>query len=285
MNRTQLFGSVLFGITIFTALAWFVGLTPQTTQAQTTCPAENFLDVQPHPANSEYPDPTLNAFCNSTSLIVDSNGIPNFEFVPTTPNQLQAQNFHWVIPLTPTTGETQNIPLLGPVAVTVTGLPIFGPNENANDGYGDPYLDGILDFCNGHTAQGGLYHFHAKPECIFQTFEGQVGLVVGYGFDGRPILAPFICEDVACTSVIELQSSWQVVNPQATNAWEYHGYVAGSGDLDECNGMVLDDGSYAYFATDTFPYYLGCYRGDVPETPLPTPTHFLYLPILQRSAK
>lgn len=33
----------------------------------------------------------------------------------------------------------------------------------------------------------------------------------------------------------------------------------------ECNGLALDDPSlpydYAYFATDTFPYFLGCYRG------------------------
>ena len=43
--------------------------------------------------------------------------------------------------------------------------------------------------------------------------------------------------------------------------------MEGSGDLDECNGLVGEDGSYAYYTTDTFPYTLGCYRGDaiVPE--------------------
>ncbi|MEM7345662.1 MAG: YHYH protein, partial [Chloroflexota bacterium] len=43
----------------------------------------------------------------------------------------------------------------------------------------------------------------------------------------------------------------------------------GSGDLDQCNGLTLADGSYAYFATDTFPYFMGCYYGvaNLPRTP------------------
>ena len=40
--------------------------------------------------------------------------------------------------------------------------------------------------------------------------------------------------------------------------WEY---VAGSGELDECNGRVGPDGTYRYHATKTFPYILGCYKG------------------------
>jgi len=48
----------------------------------------------------------------------------------------------------------------------------------------------------------------------------------------------------------------------AAAAWDAHEYVAGSGDLDACNGMIRADGSYAYYATDTFPYLLSCYRGE-----------------------
>jgi hypothetical protein len=73
-------------------------------------------------------------------------------------------------------------------------------------------------------------------------------------------LAPYVCEDSACTKVGEVQSSWQRTQ-DVRDAWQAHEYIEGSGDLDQCNGMIRPDGTYAYYATDTFPYILGCYRG------------------------
>ena len=37
-------------------------------------------------------------------------------------------------------------------------------------------------------------------------------------------------------------------------------YVEGSGDLDECNGMMIN-GVYGYYITDGFPYILACFKG------------------------
>ena len=47
--------------------------------------------------------------------------------------------------------------------------------------------------------------------------------------------------------------------------WEY---VAGSGDLDECNGRVgvtpeFPQGIYHYYATDTYPFFQRCVKGEV----------------------
>ena len=39
--------------------------------------------------------------------------------------------------------------------------------------------------------------------------------------------------------------------------WEY---VAGSGDLDQCNGM-MQDGVYGYVVTASYPHVLGCFTG------------------------
>lgn len=232
--------------------------------ATVDCPAENFVEVQADPQNGSYPAPELNAYCQDGWVVVETNDIPDFEFVPTTPNPLQAQAYTFRFPQDPQiAAETTDVPLVGPIGVSVNGLAIFGPTEAPNDGSRDPYLDGILDYCNGHTAHGGVYHFHARPDCTFADLDGQVGLVIGYAFDGFPILAPTICADEGCTSVREVQSSWTVVDPSAANAWERHGYVEGLSELDECNGMTLSDGSYVYFATDTFPYFIGCYRGVV----------------------
>lgn len=228
--------------------------------------ATNFIDIQAHPQNSEYPAPQFSVTCTNGQVIVQSNGIPNFEFVPTTPNQLREQNFTFTFPETPTAvANPTDIPLGGAVAVTVNGLPIFGPTEAPQDGYRDPYLDQILDYCNGHTAPGGVYHFHARPDCLYQNAEGQVGLVIGYSFDGYPILAPYICSDANCTTITKVESGWAMTNPEVNNAWEQHSYIPGQSQLDQCNGMTLADGSYAYFATDRFPYFMGCYHGQATQ--------------------
>jgi hypothetical protein len=172
------------------------------------------------------------------------------------------------------------VPLGGPAAITVTGLPIFGPTENPMDGYRDPYLDdmlaNLLDECNGHTAPRGVYHFHARPDCLVMSLGGQrAGLVIGYAFDGYPVLFPLGCDDASCTTTRELSSSWRLTLDEYTTAtrgpaWDIHEFVDGLGDLDECNGMAITAAGspydYAYFATDTFPYFLGCYRG-TPEIP------------------
>lgn len=245
--------------------------------AQTnTCPSAHFLNVQPDPANSAYPDPELNVTCAANSFTVTSNGIPNYEFVPITPGQLTARNNSWTITLTPT-GSQASIPLLGDVAVLVNGIPIYGPNEGGNLGYGDPYLDNLLDFCSGHVGPTG-YHNHAMAECIIANYENNVGTVVGYALDGWPILTPFECADAGCTTFTELQSSWQLTNPAATAAWDKHSYVEGSGDLDECNGKVQPDGTYAYYATETFPYFLGCYVHA--EFAPPLAIEMAYLPLV-----
>ena len=239
---------------------------PIATAQNTECvQAQNFIDVSNYVQTQDYPAPELDITCDENTFTVWSNSIPNFEFIPLTPGDLSEIDRTYTMPANPEIGdETTSIRLLGPVAVAVNGLPIYGPNEGGNLGYGDPYLDAILDFCNGHTGPGGSYHFHAMPSCLFDDYEGKVGLVVGYALDGFPILAPYACVDADCTAVEEVESSWQRTSSD-NNAWLAHEYVEGSGDLDECNGMTLPDGSYAYFATATFPYGVACYRGTPTE--------------------
>ncbi len=222
---------------------------------------KSFIDVQAHPANSDYPAPELTVSCDTTTLYIQSNGIPNFEIVNVTPNDISTQNYNLELPLNPSiANEKTELALLGLTAMAVNGLPIYEPNEGGNLDFGDPVLDEILDFCNGHGGPRGDYHLHARPDCLFTDLESNTSLIIGYALDGFPILAPYVCEDEGCASVKELQSSWQRTQ-DVRNAWEAHTYVEGSGDLDECNGMVLADGSYAYFATTTFPYFMSCYVG------------------------
>lgn len=228
-----------------------------------TCPTAGFLDVSTYDQPDPIPDPTLTVGCEGDFLVAVSNGIPNFEFVQVTPNALVSIDTTYRVPLVPEEDPSPATLGLGAVGVAVNGLPIYAANEAAPT-YGDPYLDGILDYCNGHTDEAGQYHFHARPECLFPELDGSVSLLVGYAFDGYPILAPFECLDADCAEVTELGSSYVYVGGSEA-AWEANVYQEGAGDLDACNGALRPDGTYAYYATDTFPYLIGCFHGVVPD--------------------
>lgn len=232
--------------------------------AGTTCPEGNFLieEVNAY-EQSGYPDPELAVTCGDTTFTVSTNNIPNFEFVAITPNDLATQDLTYEIPLAPTERATPGAMSLGAVGVSVSGLNLFGAFEAPRDGYRDPYLDGLLDFCNGHTAPGGVYHFHARFDCLFDD-PTAVGLVYGYLFDGYEIVSPWICTDAACTSTRMVTSSYVRIDDNGLGAFEAWEYQEGAGDLDECNGMTSADGVYRYYATDEFPYLPFCFHGETP---------------------
>jgi YHYH protein len=55
--------------------------------------------------------------------------------------------------------------------------------------------------------------------------------------------------------------------PMGTFTQDYE-YVAGSGDLDECNGRMgvtpeFPGGTYHYYVTDTYPYVQRCVKGQL----------------------
>ncbi|MEM7247273.1 MAG: YHYH protein [Acidobacteriota bacterium] len=246
--------------------------------AASQCPTEHFPPQSPHPDNAAYPDPVLDVRCTATNLVVESNGIPSYPFVQITPHDLVAQDHVWRIPLEPEVRmEPEPVPLLGAIAIATNGSPIFGPNEGPMpDPYGDPVYNGIMDTCQGHTARGGVYHYHALLVSCLTAADppGEPSPIIGYAFDGYPIYGPWGCVDEDCTEVIEFQSSWVQIGDPTTYAWDAHEYQprAEQQYLDECNGRIGPDGTYRYHATATFPYILGCYGAPgVTSVPPPPP--------------
>ena len=249
------------------------------------CPTQNFLNLSKYQQNNIDQTPAVDkVYCDKNYLIIESNGMPTYRAERITPNYIKTQNYLWKIPLKPQIADIPTeVSYLGPIAVTVTGLPIYAANEAGDLGYGDAKLDNILDKCGGHIGPNGGYHFHARPGCPFESAQELASSVIGYAFDGFPIMEPYVCVDQECTDLrkikgswhecaddectaVKLQkvdSSWELVKPTEKAAWEKFAYVEGSGDLDKCNGMMGADGKYRYYATDTFPYNLGCYRGVV----------------------
>jgi len=232
------------------------------------CPADLFVQPAPAPENSAYPDPMVSARCEDGELIVESNGIIGFEFVPLTPNDLAAQDHEWRVPLEPTLlDEPVDIPLLGTAGFTLSGLPFYGPNEGEfPDPYGDPVYNSIVDTCLGHTAQRGDYHYHALlVECIVgEADAGAPSPIIAYGNDGIPIYGPMGCLDAECSEVVEFQSGWQQIGDPTEYAWDAHAFEASDDPtvLDRCNGHIGPNGDYHYHATETFPYILGCFMGE-----------------------
>ncbi|WP_220348128.1 YHYH protein [Thalassotalea euphylliae] len=143
------------------------------------------------------------------------------------------------------------------------------------------------DIHNAHTQPNGKYHYHANPVAMFsQSCEANIASpVIGFAADGYPIFGSCFIDSTTGETRKAL-SSYQLKDnggprqavdgfqtPQAgvgdiasnnydgqfRGDWEY---VEGTGDLDQCNGMVVD-GQYGYFVTDTFPWVINCYNGEV----------------------
>ncbi len=242
--------------------------------------AKTLLNVSSAPgAGGTYAKPTLSGMCTDTHFVVDTNGMPTYKFVMITPNPLVETPQHYEIPLDPQLAATKtDIPLLGTIGFAVNGLPIFGPNEGAqpaNEAYGDPIYNGIMDMCLGHTAD--RYHYHSLLEkCLIAAGlmsepwtnpdpdATKASPIVGWSLDGFPIYGTRECKDATCAQIVSVKSGYAKTGDPTTNAWQAYTWSEHPGDntyLDECNGHTGADGKYHYHVTDAFPYVLGCYRG------------------------
>jgi hypothetical protein len=139
------------------------------------------------------------------------------------------------------------------------------------------------DSNNAHVQPGGAYHYHGMPEgFITKRGGGPTKMtLIGWAADGFPVYARYgysVATD-ASSALKVIKGSYQKVStvsstrPATTTYalgtfkqdWEYK---AGSGDLDECNGRTgvtpeFPNGTYHYYATDTYPYLQRCVKGTV----------------------
>jgi hypothetical protein len=90
--------------------------------------------------------------------------------------------------------------------------------------------------------------------------------VIGFAADGFPIFGSFIADGDAvrlARSSYQLKSGPRSGGPGGRydgtfiDDWEY---VAGSGDLDQCNGM-MQGGVYGYVVTESYPHVMACFTG------------------------
>jgi hypothetical protein len=142
-----------------------------------------------------------------------------------------------------------------------------------------------VDSSNAHVQPTGAYHYHGLPLGMIEH-RGQKAdqlVLLGYAADGFPIYGQWGHSDPkdANSPLKKLRSSYQLRKGERPGdgqgpGGEYDGtfnqdweFVAGSGDLDECNGRVgvtaeYPAGTYHYVITDSFPFISRYFRG-VPD--------------------
>lgn len=179
-------------------------------------------------------------------------------------------------------------------AVMLNGVPLdilsagcYRPNDRRADGDGnvavgcsadDKWLLDPLgtthkfgaDAHNAHTQPDGMYHYHGDPMALFDDEPGPEGSpVIGFAADGFPIFGSYFKDEAG--TVRKAISSYKLRSgPRPSSASDPGGtfngmYIddwvfAGTGDLDACNGMIVD-GQYGYYVTDAYPWILACLRG------------------------
>lgn len=187
------------------------------------------------------------------------------------PHTMRAQSIKVCVPSNPTKGnrarEVQTVGIAENGVIIRPGTADYydarsprGHSRNRASGWN---LDGMgarqmlgLDTQNAHVDKRGLYHYHGMPPALDHV-DGKTR--IGWAADGFEI---HYAGDNA-------RPSWQLksgTRPSAPGG-RYDGtynedfeYVRGSGNLDQCNGGMVD-GQYVYFATDAYPYFPRCLYG------------------------
>jgi hypothetical protein len=138
------------------------------------------------------------------------------------------------------------------------------------------------DSNNAHVQPGGVYHYHGVPEgLVTKLNKGTAMSLIGWAADGFPIYARYghTTATDANSATKVLKSSYRLKTlPDANRPpismygmgafTQDYEYVAGLGDLDECNGRngvtpEFPKGIYHYIATDTFPHLQRCVKGSL----------------------
>jgi YHYH protein/Fibronectin type III domain len=248
--------------------------------------------------------------CDTTSRVLAGNGVPDHEVgtFPNNgnPNTIAALTVAATYTLAPTYSGTTTT-LGGPAGAvgyilnsvkidagtagscddtgTVCSL-IDNSGTWSIEALGQTAFNFGTDSNNAHVQPTGDYHYHGMPEGFITKQGGSSSkmTLIGWAADGFPIYARhgYTVATDATSALKVITGSYQLVTTASTTRpstttyalgtfkqdWEY---VAGSGDLDECNGRTgvtpeFPSGIYHYYATDSYPYLQRCVKGTVTTT-------------------
>lgn len=227
---------------------------------------------------------------NEVKMIVEferrcfvSNGLPDHDTgtFPNrgNPNRILPQNIRMCVPGKPpsTPGKTPQYHR-GSIGIAINGVQFRPGTADYYDGgmrsgiSRDPSsgwnLDGLgardllgMDENNAHVDERGLYHYHGPADPLIDSTRATL---IGYAADGYDI--HFV--DGRKKSSYQLKKGTRQTAPFGTYDGTYNEdwiYVAGSGDLDECNAGRNLYGRFVYYATEVYPFFPRCLWGEISD--------------------
>lgn len=236
---------------------------------------------------------------------IEADGLPDHETgrFPNrgNPNTIRPQRYAFKAPTTPRRAERPAFVGGWVFGVGTNGVPFdpltaeyFQGDRNSPWRYEaiSPTLNLGLDASRAHVQPNGAYHYHGVPTGLVErraaTSQG-LPVLLGYAADGYPIYTADVFRPAGAsartgegaTAAKKYRSSYRLKqgarpagpgnpggNYDGTFGADFE-YVAGSGDLDECNGRTgptpeHPEGTYYYAITDEFPFIPRYFRG-VPD--------------------
>ena len=160
---------------------------------------------------------------------------------------------------------------------------LMDPNTNFEWNLDAMSINLGLDCNNAHVQPTGKYHHHGAPTLYIESLKASTNkmTLLGIAADGFPIYHKYgyavVNDNTSAIKILKssyrLKSGERPGDGESAPCGEYSGiytndyeYVAGLGDLDECNGREgvtpeFPDGTYYYVITDEFPYVSRCLTG------------------------
>lgn len=248
------------------------------------------LDSQPTKATTKLGEGKVTITVSGGERLIVANGLPDHttgQFPGRgNPNRISAQSYNFHIPTSPKAAAQPTTSRGAWFGVALNGVP-FEPGT-AEFWNGQPqwvmeaksgFIDLGLDMNNAHVQPTGAYHYHGLPTGLMQKLggDGRKMLLVGWAADGFPVYTSYAHSVAtnATSPLKQMRSSWQLKKGERNGGpgGKYDGkytvdyeYVAGSGDLDECNGRFgvtpeFPQGTYYYCITEEFPQLARSWRG------------------------
>jgi hypothetical protein len=191
-------------------------------------------------------------------VVIQSNGVPNHKspYFPTTDpryepydgtnphysrapvSTIAATAYTFRIPLKPTKAASTQATPLGPIGVSLNGVPFYNQYNGQNQPLGGEINS--FDQYNGHPNPMNEYHYHAEPLYLTAAV-GKSGLL-GFLLDGYPVYGPV--ENGKTLTSADLDA--------------YHGHTGATADY--------PGGIYHYHVTADAPYINGSGFYGVPGT-------------------
>lgn len=134
------------------------------------------------------PDHTSVYYATNNALYENFSGATyaNYTFSKN-PNSISSQTLTFKIPLNPAVASSHAATPMGPIGVSINGIPFF--NQYAAGG--TPVGNEIAGFDQwwGHPQQSGQYHYHVEPKYL-TTVKASKSALLGFLLDGFPVYGP-----------------------------------------------------------------------------------------------